>query len=288
MNNTVIDARIERLVSSLIADESALQQLMQFYRKGHTAESMPDAILQGQCDTLCAWADSICHGGGRDIFYYLHEFLIRHDQMQPYMPVYELLMSGTPRRVLDVGCGIGQTVRTLAERWPARYTAMEHNPIARILARIATRSIGGVDVVAGNAEHLDFPDASFDRIHCRGVLQYTYSPRAMAEMARCLSSGGRLYLKVADWRFYAARLCHGLVRPSLRSIFLNVFPLVNGMLCLGIGQPLGFSRAGNRFQEHFIGHRLLERLGHDVGLELMYEDCSLGSPTPTSVWEKRR
>ncbi|GEM_PF-4203133 len=286
MNHRATDASIESLVSSLIAHEQALRQLLLFHRERHTPDALPDILLQGQCDSLSEWADVLCHGGGRDIFYYLHEFLIRRDQMQQHMPAYELLMKGTPQRVLDAGCGIGQTVSMLAERWPAVYTAMEPNLVARRLARIATRSIDSVEVVAGNVEKLDFPDASFDRIHCRNVLQYTNSPRALAEMARCLAPGGRLYLKVAGWRFYAAGLRRVVVRPKLPAVFLNAFPLLNGMLCLVTGRPLGFARPGGRFQEHFICHLFLRRLGHDMGLQLIYEDCTSGLPTPTSVWEK--
>ena len=50
-----------------------------------------------------------------------------------------------------------------------------------------------------DAEHLDFPDASFDRVLCGfGIMFFPNQMRALGEFRRVMKSGGRL--AVSTWR----------------------------------------------------------------------------------------
>ena len=52
MNHRATDASIESLVSSLIAHEQALRQLLLFHRERHTPDALPDILLQASA-TAC-------------------------------------------------------------------------------------------------------------------------------------------------------------------------------------------------------------------------------------------
>ena len=115
-------------------------------------------------------------------------------------------------RILDAGCGTGEITGRLAEAFPR----------ARVL---------GVDVLDGSLQRarerwaafgdrvrfenrsifgLGLPDASFDLVTCRHVLQsIPHADRVIAELKRVLVPGGRLHLLAEDYgmiRFPAREL----------------------------------------------------------------------------------
>ncbi|MGP3969775.1 class I SAM-dependent methyltransferase [Streptomyces sp. 6N223] len=87
------------------------------------------------------------------------------------------------RRVLDVGGGSGEMARAVAGQI-GRCTAVE--PHAQLVKSIRDEATtGAVDVFAGTAEELPFPDASFDAVYCAWVLPYVSDiEHAVTEMIR--------------------------------------------------------------------------------------------------------
>ena len=77
-----------------------------------------------------------------------------------------LALLGVPRgaRVLDIGCGVGGTARTLAVQHGARVTGIDLTPELVGAAEDLSRRAGveGVTFVQGSAASLPFEDASFD------------------------------------------------------------------------------------------------------------------------------
>ncbi len=68
------------------------------------------------------------------------------------------------KRVLEIGCGDGRLTLRLAAFGPARIQALDADPEK---IRLARRSLPAarkqvVRYAVGNAEHLKFPDSSFD------------------------------------------------------------------------------------------------------------------------------
>jgi SAM-dependent methyltransferase len=97
------------------------------------------------------------------------------------------------RRVLDVGCGGGQTTRWLAERG-ADVVGFDLSAEQLRLAR----AMGGARVVRADAEALPFADGTFD-LACSayGALPFVAdSARVMREVARVLRPGGRWVFSV--------------------------------------------------------------------------------------------
>jgi SAM-dependent methyltransferase len=95
----------------------------------------------------------------------------------------------TSLRVLDVGCGPGALTADLATRvGPASVTAVDPSPPFVAAARARNP---GVDVRQSAAEHLPFPDGTFDAALAQLVVHFMVDPVAgLAEMARVTRSGG--------------------------------------------------------------------------------------------------
>ncbi|MDD9938107.1 MAG: class I SAM-dependent methyltransferase [Myxococcales bacterium] len=133
-------------------------------------------------------------------------------------------------RVLDVGCGDG-SLWAAAESLPERLTLVDTSPgmLTRAGERVAGR---GSEVVRVNASAhaLPFDDASFDAVIANHMLYHTTPPRALAELRRVLSRGGRLFAATNGPDAMAEM--HDLItvlRPSYRRPhFHEVFGLHNG------------------------------------------------------------
>lgn len=102
-------------------------------------------------------------------------------------------------RVLDVGCGTGNLLRSTGKRWPkVELTGMDPDPKALARARRKSRRAGlDVRLDRGFAQEMPFPDDSFDRVFSSLMLHHldTASKDALlAEVRRVLRPGGVLVL----------------------------------------------------------------------------------------------
>lgn len=97
-------------------------------------------------------------------------------------------------RVVELGCGAARLARALLERHPdARVTGLEVD--ARQHAKNLANPCAGLEFVAGGAQAIPFPDASFDLALMLKSLHHVPLPllgRALAETARVLRPGGRI------------------------------------------------------------------------------------------------
>lgn len=104
------------------------------------------------------------------------------------------------QNVLEVSCGHGGGASYLARtQQPEKYTGLDLNPTGVEFCK-KRHLVPGLDFVQGDAQHLPFPDNSFDVVinveasHC-----YPDFPRFLSEVARVLKPGG--YFLYADFRF---------------------------------------------------------------------------------------
>ncbi len=92
-------------------------------------------------------------------------------------------------RVLDVACGPGALLATLAPR-VRRAVGLDLTPAMLALARAAAP---GVALVCGAAERLPFDDGAFSLVVCTWAFHhFAAPPRVLAEMARVCAAGGRV------------------------------------------------------------------------------------------------
>ena len=111
-------------------------------------------------------------------------------------------------RVLDVGCGIGIDLPSLADRVGVQgeVTGIDHDSdlVQVALQTIASDGRPNLRVVQGDAEQMPFAGAQFDRVRADRVVQHILRPqRAIAEMWRVLRPGGILTMVEPDWRTIA-------------------------------------------------------------------------------------
>ncbi|MGI0149856.1 MAG: class I SAM-dependent methyltransferase, partial [Thermoplasmata archaeon] len=102
-------------------------------------------------------------------------------------------------RVLDVGCGTASFVKLLGETpWPIEVVGVDYSPAMCV---VAAKKLGSAEtprravVLAGDSEHLPFPDGSVDVITCANSFHhYPRQGAVVRELRRVLRAGGRLIL----------------------------------------------------------------------------------------------
>lgn len=105
-------------------------------------------------------------------------------------------------RVLDLGCGTATLAILIKRSYPdAEVVGLDGD--RDVLRRAADKiAAAGVDIALdhGLADHLSYPDASFDRVVTSLLLHHLTSDtkrRVLAEIFRVLRPGGQLH--IADW-----------------------------------------------------------------------------------------
>lgn len=130
----------------------------------------------------------------------------------PYPPeaVDWLLPPGTPR-VVDLGAGTGKLTRELTARG---LPVVAVDPSDGMLVELR-RVLPGVPAHLGSAEHIPLPDHSADAVLVAQAWHWVDPERAVPEIARVLSPGGRLGLlwnqrdETVDWVRSLGRIIRG-------------------------------------------------------------------------------
>jgi SAM-dependent methyltransferase len=112
--------------------------------------------------------------------------------------VLERLAPQDGDRFLDLACGTGAVAERAAEAG-ADVTGIDLAPALIETARERAESLGlSIDYAVGDAENLDVPDASFDKLASTCGIMFAPDHEAVAgELARVTKPGGRIAL--ANW-----------------------------------------------------------------------------------------
>jgi SAM-dependent methyltransferase len=118
-------------------------------------------------------------------------------------------------RLLDVASGTGASALLAAREFEASVTGVDYGEqavLAATAAAAAERLDDRVRFVPGDAEALALPDGSFDAVLCEcSLCTFPDKPRAVAEMRRVLTPGGRV--AIADVVIDPERLPGELLGP---------------------------------------------------------------------------
>lgn len=166
----------------------------------------------------------------------------------------------TPARILDVGCGAGQTlIAGFADRisfgMDLDETALE----------LGTKLTKQVRFARGFAEALPFKNDAFDMVIARVSLPYTLLPESLPEIRRVLKPGGLLWSVFHPFRLTWEQVKRGGYKRKL----LFAYILANSLLFHGLQKQFVFAGRCESFQTRRGIRRALEKCGlEDIHIEL--------------------
>jgi ubiquinone/menaquinone biosynthesis C-methylase UbiE len=122
-----------------------------------------------------------------------------------------------PGAILDVGCGTGRLLKSAQARFPGAKLAGVDAAIEMVKQARGSDPSGAIQFQQATAEHLPFPDASFDLVFSTMTFHHWQDQAQGArEVARVLAPGG-------GW-LVAEFVASGLMKPVRRLLRLHQFP----------------------------------------------------------------
>ena len=173
------------------------------------------------------------------------------------------------RRILDVGCGAGQTL--VASALGSDVTAIGVDVDARAL-RLGRTIDPRIRYLQARGECLPLPTAHFDMVISRLAFAYMNQRAALAEMARVLEPGGTLWLALHPASSVVERLRESVRQRQWRAALRRLYALANGALFHATGREVRApGKGGSRFESFQTPQRMrleLEALGFtDIRIE---------------------
>jgi len=142
--------------------------------------------------------------------------------------------------ILDVGCGGGKTIETLARAASAgRVFGVDYSDASVAVARTvnaAAIAAGRVDIQQASVSQLPFPDGTFDLV--TAVETHYYWPRPiddMREIARVLKPGGRFVLIAETYKGQRFAKVVAIPMKLLRARYLTVREHEDMLTAAGFG-----------------------------------------------------
>jgi ubiquinone/menaquinone biosynthesis C-methylase UbiE len=183
--------------------------------------------------------------------YHLGELRIAQDPRHPSHILPPPVPPGT--RVLDVGCGAGQT---LAVAYPEFETFGVDVDLSAMLfgqGQIAP----SVRFTAGRAEQLPFVDGEFELVIARVSLAYTDIPASLKEIKRVLKPGGKLWITLHTFSVPWA----SAKQSNWKGKFFFAYIVLNSLCLHFFGRVGGFFGRFESFQTERGITRVLKRAG---------------------------
>jgi ubiquinone/menaquinone biosynthesis C-methylase UbiE len=149
------------------------------------------------------------------------------------------------RRILDVGCGAGQTL--IGSKLSNGVFAVGIDPDYSALS-LGKQLTPAIHFINGRGDSLPFRNDSFDLVICRVSLPYMHIPRALSEMARVTSAGGDLWLVLHPFSMTAKEVGANLTHFQLKAGLYRLWVLMNGLALNMVGTQWHWPGDPNRYE----------------------------------------
>jgi ubiquinone/menaquinone biosynthesis C-methylase UbiE len=165
-------------------------------------------------------------------------------------------------RVLDVGCGAGQTL--IASSLGSHVTAIGIDCDAAAV-KLGRQIDGRVRFVCSRGESLPLRGGYFDMVISRVALPYMNTDAALSEMTRVLRPGGKIWLALRPFECVKAELLQSLRRLEFGRALHRLYVMANGLLSdrTGVEIPSPVTGRYATFQTEEGITRRLRRLGYE-------------------------
>ena len=168
-----------------------------------------------------------CRLGDESLAYHLGELEIARTPGDP-----RRILPSLPKqfdRILDLGCGIGQTLITC--QFPPHSVVCGVDIDEASLAFGKQRLAPDLLFVCARGEQLPFADDSFDVVISRVALPSMHIPRVLQEIVRILKPGGHVWFTLHPFPMLRDRLLESLSLRKVKRFIFMMYVLMNGM-CL--------------------------------------------------------
>ena len=166
------------------------------------------------------------------------------------------------RRVIDIGCGMGQTL-IAGELRGALACGVEPDRKALRLGRTISREI---HLVCGAAEMLPVRTGWADFAIARLSLPYTHIPKTVREVYRVLEAGGHFWTVLHPLAMTLRKLRSSIVHLRGRALVFDMYTLLNGLALHVAGRQFRYPL--NRIRcESFQTVSGIKRILHDAGFQ---------------------
>ena len=164
-------------------------------------------------------------------------------------------------RVLDVGCGAGQTLIASGLARSAFSVGIDVDVSALTMGRQLDAHFVAV---CAEGEALPFKDESFDLVMSRVAVPYMHIQSALGQMFRVLKKSGDLWIVLHPFSETYKELIVSLRRMEIKASIYRLYVIANGVTAHVIGKELRWPLAGGRYESFQTSggmNRFLRRAG---------------------------
>ena len=191
--------------------------------------------------------------------YHLRELAIINTPGDPRRNLPKGVQAGC--RILDVGCGIGQSLTASEFAGCVRY-GVDIDPDA---IAAGTAMFPELSLTVAPAEQLPYPDSNFDLVYSRVAIPYTNVRMALRELVRVTRPNGQIWLSLHPWSMEKKEIFDAIRNRSVRRTVDRAYVFLNSVLLATTGRSV--ARPWSGLYESFQFQSRIKSLLSSLGCE---------------------